>query len=259
MNDRPIGLFDSGVGGLFVFREIAKLLPHEDLIYLADQSNLPYGEKSPETMIQIARENGQFLIEKGIKLLVIPCNTACVHALSILQNTLSIPIIGILDSAIALLKKNSFSHLALLGTKSTIESHIYQTTIAQFSNARIESVSCPEFVTMAEQGDCNNQIIEQYLTPFRPQINLALIACTHFSFLLPSLQQILKPIPIMDPAEQCALDVKNALIDQNLLNSKKLPGLYTFYTSGDPISFQDKVNVFIGKQIGAVKKKSKNL
>ncbi|MES2273384.1 MAG: glutamate racemase, partial [Chlamydiota bacterium] len=195
---RPIGLFDSGFGGLTVMREVARLLPRENLIYLGDTAHLPYGNKSPDSIYRYAFENAAFLLEKNIKLLIIPCHTACTHALSALQKQLPIPVIGVIESGVELIFETTSSfRIAVLGTSSTIASGIYPALIrSRFPNAHVYPVACPLFVPLVEEGFFNHKaaelVAESYLNPLKQQqIDTALLACTHYPLLRPIIQKTL--------------------------------------------------------------------
>lgn len=255
----PVGLFDSGFGGLSVMREIVQILPKENLIYLGDTAHLPYGNKSSQTILQLALENASFLMEKQIKLLVIPCHTACSHALQILQNELPIPVIGVIESGLELLTKTS--RIAILATASTIESGIYQVEIQkQNPHAQIYPISCPLFVPLVEEGfhahPSAHLIAKAYLDPLKGQIDTALLACTHYPLLRPVIQSVLGPeIALIEPARRCAEKIYEALSKAHLLNPQTKKPHYEFYATDDPEKFRRLGNVFFGSAIKKVEKK----
>ncbi len=240
-------------------REVARLLPYENLIYLGDTAHLPYGNKSPEAVISYALENGAFLMEKGIKLLIIPCHTACCHAISLLQEQLPIPVIGVIEPGLKLLKK--IERIGVLGTTSTIESGLYQTLIKrQNPKAEILAKACPLFVPLIEEGFYNHPsmdlIAESYLAPLNGQIDAALLACTHYPLILPSLQKVLGPqVALIEPAEQCAIQAKDHLSKAGLLNLEKKKPTYEFFATDDPEKFQKLGEIFFGSLIERVEKK----
>src|SRR5690242_15026302 len=144
MSKAPIGLFDSGFGGLTVLREVVRELPFEDVIYLGDTANLPYGDKSPEKIRELALDNGKFLLNQGIKLLVVACHTACSHALDLLAAALPIPVVGVIEPGLEGLRAASRTkRVAILGTTSTIASKVYQNNL---STLDVLAVACPLFV-----------------------------------------------------------------------------------------------------------------
>lgn len=257
-----IGLFDSGFGGLTVMKELVRLLPQENLIYLGDTAHLPYGNKSPETVIRCARKNAAFLMDQGVKLLMIPCHTACCHALALLQKELPIPVIGVIEPGLALAKQ--FQRIAILGTTSTIESGLYQNLLKrQNPNAVVLSKACPLFVPLIEEGFFNHEaatlIARAYLEEFKGQIDAALLACTHYPLLHPIIQKELgKDIVLIEPATDCARLAKEILSAQNNLNLQKTKPTYQFYATDDPEKFKKFGKVFFGTSLEKVEK-NKNL
>lgn len=255
-DDSPIGLFDSGFGGLTVMREVARLLPKENLIYLGDTAHLPYGNKSPQTVLQFALENASFLLEKKIKLLIIPCHTACSHALDVLQKTLPIPVIGVIQPGLELLK--NCERVAVLGTTSTIDSGIYQSLIQkQNPHAKIHAVACPLFVPVVEEGFHDHPsaalIAESYLKSLRGQIEAALLACTHYPLIRPVIQKVLgAEVKLIEPAQMCAAQAQEVLSKARLLNLQEEKPHYEFYASDDPDKFQRLGEIFFGSAIGKV-------
>jgi glutamate racemase len=251
--NRPIGLFDSGFGGLTVMKELTRLLPNENIIYLGDTAHLPYGDKSPETVLQYALDNSSFLLEKNIKLLMIPCHTACCHALEVLQQKLSIKVIGVIEAGIHLIQK--FDRIAILGTTSTIESGIYQKEISKKNpKAKIIALPCPLFVPLVEEGFHNHPaahlIAESYLSPIKGEIDAALLACTHYPLIRPLIQTILGPtVTLVEPALACAEEAKRYLIEHNLLNDQKQAPTYQFYATDNPQKFCRLGKIFLGSEI----------
>lgn len=258
-SESPIGLFDSGFGGLTVMREVVRLLPHENLIYLGDTAHLPYGNKSPEVVLQYALENASFLLKKGIKLLMVPCHTACSHALATLQETFPIPIIGVIQPGLDLL--GASERIGVIGTASTIESGIYQSLIRkQIPHAQIHAKACPLFVPLIEEGFHSHAsatlIAESYLAPLKGQIDTALLACTHYPLIRSILQQILGPkVALLEPAERCAALAREYLTNTALLNRQKGRPVYEFYVTDDPEKFRRFGKLFFGAEIEKVEKK----
>lgn len=256
---RPIGLFDSGFGGLTVMKEVARLLPNEDLIYLGDTANLPYGNKSPQTVLRFAEENAAFLLSKNVKLLMIACHTACSHALEAIQEKLSIPVVGVIQPGLKLVGKHQ--RIALLGTTSTIESGVYQSLIQrQNPSAQIFAVPCPLFVPLIEEGFHNHPsaelIAEKYLGHLRGKVDVALLACTHYSLMRSVLQKVLgETVQLVEPAEECALQARECLRDANLLNLHTSGSQYQFYASDDPEKFRRFGEIFFARKIEKVERK----
>lgn len=259
---RPIGFFDSGFGGLTVMRELMRLLPQENLIYLGDTAHLPYGNKSPQTIIQYALKNASFLLAQEIKLLIVPCHTACCHAIQILQKELPIPVIGVIEAGLELVKMAA--RVAILGTTSTIESGLYQSLIRKQNPAiEIFARACPLFVPLIEEGfHCHPSmelIAKTYLGDLKNKVDAALLACTHYPLILGSLQKVLGPqVLLLEPAELCAKQAKEALARANLLNVQTEKPTYQFYATDDPEKFRRLGKAFFGSSIEKVEK-NKNL
>jgi glutamate racemase len=253
----PIGLFDSGFGGLTVMKEVIRLLPQENLIYLGDTANLPYGNKSPEVVRELAFKNADFLMGKGIKMLMIPCHTACSHALSLLQQKLSIPVIGVIGPGLSLVK--GYQRVAVLGTSSTIESGVYQSEILrQNPQIVLHAISCPLFVPLIEEGFHNHMaaslVAESYVATLREKVDAALLACTHYPLLKTVLQRAFgEKVALLEPAAECAKQAKEILTRMDLLNQGQ--ATYQFFASDDPEKFRCLGKSFLGREIESVAKK----
>ncbi|HSX25522.1 MAG TPA: glutamate racemase [Chlamydiales bacterium] len=262
MTELPIGLFDSGFGGLTVMREVVRILPHENLIYLGDTAHLPYGTKSPEAVLGFALENSDFLLKKNIKLLIVACHTACSHALAALQKKLPIPVIGVIEPGFELLMQTTRTmRVAILGTTSTIESGIYQSLFQKhMPQAEIHPIACPLFVPLIEEGFVNHisseWIARTYLSPLTQKgIDAALLACTHYPLIRPILQKVLGPtVQLIEPAEQCAWQAFHALDKAHLLNPQRAKPRYEFFATDDPEKFRRLGRAFFGSEIEIVKK-----
>ncbi|MBF8263585.1 MAG: Glutamate racemase [Parachlamydiales bacterium] len=255
--NRPIGIFDSGVGGLTVFREVVNHLPHEDLIYFGDTARLPYGSKSPEAIIRYSLECATFLLEQNIKLLIVACHTASAHALEILQEKLPIPVIGVIQPGFELLMQSTRSQrIAILGTESTIASGVYQNLIRQhYPMASIFAVPCPLFVPLAEERFFDHAaadlIAAHYLDPLKEaNIDAALLACTHYPLLKRSIHKALGPsVKILESAFTCAEQAQAVLCLNHTLNPQEIKPAYRFYATDHPIRFSTLAKTFLGYEI----------
>lgn len=258
--DQPIGVFDSGVGGLTVFREIAAMLPHENLLYLGDTARVPYGNKSPAAIIRYTQECAAFLVEKNIKLLVIACHTASAHVLEILQEKLSIPVIGVIQGGFEILMQSTINQrVAILGTASTIASKTYQNLIKEhYPSAVIYPVACPLFVPIVEEHlfghPAADLIAKHYLEHLKnEEIDAALLACTHYPLMRAAIQNVLGPrVKIIEPAAICAGQVKALLQDTNLLNLQNRQPLYHFFATDHLERFQHLAKTFLGQEVHSV-------
>ncbi|MFI0434404.1 MAG: glutamate racemase [Parachlamydiaceae bacterium] len=255
LSSQAIGIFDSGVGGLTVMRQLMNALPHERLIYFGDTARLPYGNKSPQTIINYSIENTILLLKHNIKLLVVACNTASAFALPKLRQLFKLPIIGVIDAgakkAVAL---TSGRRIAVLGTKGTIESGAYQAAIQKLApNAFVLPIACPLFVPLVEEHwldhPATRLIIKEYLRPIREEnIDTVLLGCTHYPLLASLIQEeIGEEVIIADPASTCAEQVFD-LLEQKQLLSPILQGQHQYYASDDPKKFYSLAQSLFNEQ-----------
>ena len=194
MDKRPIGVFDSGVGGLTVFAEIQKVLPNENIIYLGDTKNFPYGSKSKDEIIKFAIENTQILIDKGCKLIVIACGTATSQAIDVLKEKFTIPIIGIIEPTVDYVKKECLKKIGVIATEGTIRSGAWENNLKkQIPDIMVTNKACPMLATIAEEGRAKSEegrkVIKEYMEPFKANhIDKIILGCTHY----PIYQEIIK-------------------------------------------------------------------
>ncbi len=254
---KSIGIFDSGFGGLTVMRAIKNALPHENLIYFGDTAHLPYGEKSAEAIIRYTVESSRFLIAQGIKVLVIACHTASTAALDLLQKTFDIPIVGVIAPSVeAVVRTTKQGQIAILGTRATIASGVYQTQIQnRLPDAQIMPIPCPLFVPIVEEGYSEHPLtrllVQEYLRPLRIKpIDTLLLACTHYPLLTPHIQNILgEEVALVDPAISCAEQIAALLAEQHLENPERDLPHYQFYVSDDPEKFRMLGKTFLNYPI----------
>lgn len=259
----PIGLFDSGVGGLTVMKEVAALLPNEDLIYLGDTARLPYGNKSSQAILQFSFDNALFLLEQKIKALVVSCHTACSHAFHLLHTLLPIPVFGVSEPGVeSLLEATREKKVAILGTSSTIRSAVFQSLIqAQDPAVIVHPIPCPLFVPLVEEGLQDHpaafQIAEHYLAPYLNHgIDAALLACTHYPLLSKVIQSVLGPsIQLVEPARATALQLRAYLETQSLCNQNNTAPSYRFLASDDPEKFKTLATLFFSQTIPHVEQR----
>src|SRR6185369_4799882 len=211
----PIGVFDSGVGGLTVFREIHRALPHESLIYLGDSARVPYGTKSPQTVVRYSLEAAHHLMERGIKMLVVACNTATAAALPALQEKLPIPVIGVVEPGARAAITHTRGRVGVIATEGTVKSHAYRKAIHAL-DSKVEVLECaaPLFVPLAEEGWANThvarEVAEVYLEPLIDEgIDTLVLGCTHYPILRGTIEKVVgDAIAIVDSAETTAQCVK---------------------------------------------------
>ena len=219
MNDFPIGMFDSGIGGLTVYREIKRILPDEEIIYLGDTARVPYGSKSEKTIRHYSFENTLFLFDYSIKLLVVACNTSTAYALDSLSKAFRFPIIGVIEpGSISAIKKTKNKKIGIIGTRATIESNAYPDNLKKLDvGVEVFSMACPLFVPLVEEGLLNDEItkltIKKYLTPLlKNRIDTLILGCTHYPLLKPAIREYIGTgIEILDSAEETALTVRECL------------------------------------------------
>lgn len=217
--DSPIGVFDSGVGGLTVAAAIREELANETLIYLGDTARVPYGTKSPDVVRRYAINCGRFLVDQGAKLLVIACNTASAYAVDAVSDTLAAPVVGVIEPGARLAAEATRRQsIGVIGTEGTINSGSYQRALARFApNAQVHARPCPLFVPFAEEGMTDHPatrlVAEEYLTPLVERgIDTLVLGCTHYPLLQPLIQEVVGPnVTIINSATAVARAVAEAL------------------------------------------------
>ncbi|MDR7857575.1 glutamate racemase [Tissierella sp.] len=262
MDNRPIAVFDSGIGGLTVLNEIMEQLPGEDIIYFGDTARIPYGTRSKETVIKYVKESFKFLMTKGIKAIVIACNTASALAMEEAKEEFDIPIIGVVEPgafAAAACTKNRT--IGVIGTEGTINSDSYQKKIRKLlPSSEIIGVSCPLFVQIVEEGWENSDVAylaaQKYLLELKEHnIDTLVLGCTHYPALRYTIGKVMgDKVTLVNPAYETAKLTKNILKEQGLLNEKLEDGIYKYYVSDDPEKFKRIGGNMIRKQIGITEK-----
>jgi glutamate racemase len=262
MNSRPIGAFDSGIGGLTVVKEIMELLPNEGLIYLGDTARVPYGNKSRETVIRYSRECASFLLEKGIKLLVAACNTASALSLEVLAEEVGVPVVGVVEpGAKAALEATQSGIIGVIGTPSTISSGVYLRAIAgRRPEVKVISRACPLFVPLAEEGWTDNEVARltsaTYLGDLKEQgIDTLVLGCTHYPLLKGVIARELGDnITLVDSARATAQEVKGLLDSNGLLSQRASPDQHLFFLTDVSSMFIEVGKNFLTHPLGRVEK-----
>jgi glutamate racemase len=258
----PIGVFDSGVGGLTVLRALRQRLPHEQFIYLGDTARLPYGTKSGDSVLRYSIQAAEFLIRQGIKYLVIACNTASSVAVEPLRQRFApIPVIGVIEpGSIAGCASSRSGHIAVLATEGTVRGGAYQGAIARLNpNAHVVAQACSLFVALAEEGWTDGVIAEaiahryvDHLFQEDPNIDTLLLGCTHFPVLTSALSAVIGPsIAIVDSAETTATAVQKELRDRALLNPGKVSPRPILQATDSPERFARVGSGFLGETFAA--------
>lgn len=245
MTSQPIGFLDSGVGGLTVVKEALKQLPNESIIFLGDQARLPYGPRPTEEVSHFVQQIAGFLLDQNIKALVLACNTATAAALPILQQRLSIPVVGVIDSGSqTAVKVSSGQNIGVIATEGTIKSHAYQRAISSRSaHANIEGLACPDFVTMVEAGKYHDQQtgikVATELGYFKDHpVDTLILGCTHFPLLIPAIRNAMGPnVTLVDSGVETVSVIKQVLTDQKLLAKPDHQPTHQFYTTGNVNDF----------------------
>jgi glutamate racemase len=254
--DRPVGVFDSGIGGLTVLKALAAALPGEDFIYLGDTARLPYGTKSNEVIIRYSRENTEFLLAKGIKLLVVACNTSSAVALDTIAGDTMVPVIGVIEpGARAAAAVSRSGKIGVIGTEATIASGAYTRTIQKLRpHAEIYTRACPMLVPLVEEGWTANEIAERtvahYLESVKQSgIDTLLLGCTHYPLLTALFARVLGPgVRIVDSATATAGEVRERLSAARLLR-RGGRGALSFFVTESPERFIRVGRNFLGPEV----------
>lgn len=238
INTNSIGVFDSGVGGLSVLREICKLLPHENLIYIADSQHAPYGDRSIQHVQSRSQIIANFLLNKNIKILVVACNTATAEAVDLLREQLSIPVIGLEPAIKPGAKISKTGVIGILATQRTIDSkRLYSLTIKHAPHTKVIAQACPGLVEKVEENHLERydtrQLIKKYTTPLLEQnADTIVLGCTHYPFLSKSIHMVVgKEIQLIETGQPVARQLQRVLNQQELLNSSQHIGNIEFYNS----------------------------
>lgn len=260
-NNNPIGIFDSGFGGLTVMSAINKVLPSENLIYFGDTAHIPYGTKSQNAILKFSKEITSFLIKNRVKLIVVACNTASALALPVLEKTLKVPIIGVIaPGARAAIDASKNFRIGIIGTEGTIGSKSYPKAINKLAKAKIYQQACPLLVPLVEEGWIDEEItdrtVKKYIKPLlAKKIDTLVLGCTHYPLLRKTLERNLdKNIILVDSATSTALEVKRILDKKSLLASKNGKKYLKFYVSDNPEKFKKIGRRFFSKNITTIKK-----
>lgn len=254
-----IGIFDSGVGGLTVFRQIAARLPEESIVYLGDTARVPYGTKSPETVIRYARACAAVLLARGIKMLVVACNTASAFGVDVLRAELDIPVIDVIGpGARAAIQRTQSGHIGVIGTAGTVSSAAYPHTIhALRPELTVHALACPLFVPLVEEGWTHGPVPEavarQYLQALPNTIDTLVLGCTHYPLLADTLQQVAGPrVALVDSAEETAREVAETLAALDLACTRPMTPRHRFLVSDAPEGFEKIGHRFLGYSLSNI-------
>ena len=259
---KPIGVFDSGIGGLTVVHALLKRLPYENIVYFGDTARVPYGPKSPQVVRDYAKDDTEFLLSKNVKMIVIACNTVSAVALDVVQKLANIPVVGaIVPGANAAVAASKTKRIGIIGTVGTVSSNAYPNAIRQSDGkAQVFSRACPLFVPLVEEGWIDHKatamIAKEYLFPLSVEkIDTLVLGCTHYPLLKNVISDALKgTVSLIDSGEAAAVEVERVLEENDMKNpSKEKPNLQ-FFVSDIPAKFSEIGERFLGAKMGVVKK-----
>lgn len=259
--ESPIGVFDSGIGGLTVVRQLVDLLPNENIVYFGDTARVPYGNKSAEVIREYAVQDANFLISKGVKLIVIACNTASALAMDAVEAHSTVPTISVIEPTAAEAMRHAGAlGVGVIGTLSTIGSSAYSNALRAIDgDAKIMTQACPLFVPLAEEGMFDHEVTEligrEYLCRFSGKIDVMILGCTHYPLLRNTISKILgDEVELVDAGEATSRAVLESLSASGMLNKQTARPRYEFYVSDFPQKFNEIAESFLGRKLEFVRK-----
>jgi len=259
VDNRPIGVFDSGLGGLSIVSELRKLLPHEDIVYFGDTGRVPYGTRSRETIIKYAKQDIAFLRSKNVKAIIAACGTVSTNLPEDYPSGLDIPFCDILRPAVEAACRSSVSgKIGVIATTASVKSGAYGRTIrAVRPDAVVVENACPLFVPLVENGyiERDNKVTklvaQGYLSPFRKEtVDVLILGCTHFPIISGIIADMLQDqILLIDPGTEVAKKARSLLQEHNLFSCRESEGHTDFYVSDNPSSFSQIASIFLGTEV----------
>lgn len=252
MDNRPIGVFDSGVGGLTIVREILRLLPHEKIVYIGDTARVPWGTRGRKTIINFSRQLAGFLVQKKAKIIVVACHTTSSVALSALKREIKTPILGVIEPSVkeAIEKSRNF-RIGLIGTPATVKANAWGRALKRRSSAiKIFSAACPLFVPLVEEGLADHQatriLAKEYLEPLvKRKIDVLILGCTHYPPLKETIQKIVGKTILINPGKATASALRKFLANNKIEGNHKNPR-YNFYFTDVSYQALDNFGKFFG-------------
>lgn len=262
LDNRPVGVFDSGIGGLTVVKEIMRIMPHENIVYFGDTARVPYGTKSSETIKKFGIQDTRFLLSKGVKAIVIACNTASALALEGIQQEFDIPVIGVIKpGAYAAVRNTRSGRIGIIGTEGTIGSRAYERFIGNLKpEAELMGHPCPLFVPIVEEGWAGTKVsylvAEEYLEPLKiASIDTLVMGCTHYPLLTRVVGDVMGgEVTLINPAEETAIELKSILIEKGIQNTALNTANYSYYVSDNPEKFSRVGSNFLSREISNIQK-----
>lgn len=262
MNSKPIGVFDSGIGGLTVVHSLTQRLPHENIVYFGDTARVPYGPKSPQVIREYAAQDVDFLLSKDVKMIVIACNTVSGVALDVVMKHAKVPVVGVIipgaGAAVAATRKK---RIGIIGTIATVNSKAYTNAIRQLDrDVEVFSQPCPLFVPLAEEGwtqhTVTGLVAKEYLFPLKlEKIDTLILGCTHYPTLKEAIESAIDGnVTLIDSGEAAAAEVEKVLDEKKLRNPSKLNPHLQFFVSDLPAKFTEIGERFLGQKMGKVQR-----
>ena len=257
-NESAIGVFDSGIGGLTVLQKIIETLPKENTVYLGDTARAPYGTKSVETVLRYSFENTEFLVQKGVKAVVVACNTSTAIALTRLRDSLSIPVIGVIEPGVRrAIKSTKNKRVGVIGTEATIQSGAYTRALKEADGTvEVYSRACPLFVPLVEEGWTDNDVVEMtvkaYLGSLKQSgIDALILGCTHYPLLKKAIREFIgSGVRLVDSAEETAREVETTL-KKAVLTRRNGKGIHSFFVTDAPDRFIEVGRRFLGEKVAS--------
>lgn len=262
MNAKPIGVFDSGIGGLTVVHALVARLPHENVVYFGDTARVPYGPKSPQAVREYAAQDVDFLMSRDVKMVVVACNTVSSVALDVVQKRAKVPVVGVIlpgaEAAVATSRKR---RVGVIGTRATVNSNAYTHAIRQLDDGiQVFARECPLFVPLAEEGWVDHRVTDlvakEYLFPLTlEKIDTLILGCTHYPLLRSAIQAAVgEAVTLIDSGEAAAAEVERVLDERGLRNSSPDAPHLQFFVSDVPARFGEIGERFLGKKMGRVQR-----
>lgn len=260
MSTKPIGVFDSGIGGLTVVHALTRQLPHENIVYFGDTARVPYGPKSPQVVRDYAAQDVDFLLSKDVKMVVIACNTVSAVALDVVQKHARMPVVGVIQpGAIRAVKASTRKRVGIIGTTGTVNSKAYNNAIRGIDrDVLVYAQACPLFVPLAEEGWVDHKVTDlvarEYLFPLKlEKIDTLILGCTHYPVLRNAIASVMESgVTLIDSGEAAAAEVERLLDEQRLRNTSTHRPNLQFYVSDVPAKFTEVGERFLGQKMGRV-------
>ena len=261
-NSNPIGIFDSGIGGLTVVKSLDSSLANENIIYFGDTARVPYGSKSNSTVIEYSKQDAKFLLSKNVKMIVVACNTASSIALESLRKEFEIPVVGMIDpGAKAAIMATKNKKIGVIGTEATVSNKAYSNALLKLDDSiNVFEKACPLFVPLAEEGWTDHKatilIAEEYLSELKKEkIDTLILGCTHYPILRNVIQEVIgKNVQLIDSGSAASVEVEAYLAGRGIKNTSNNLGTHQYYVSDVPKKFKQIAERFLGREVDHVNK-----